>query len=280
MFANGLFLHWHLLTLINDILDMAKIEAGKMELNLSDIALDRFIHFIAETIRVKATEKGLAFACEMAPDLPAGVRVGFLPPARLLFEVEDTGIGIDDVHLKAIFRPFEQVSDTRHRLGGTGLGLAISQQLSRLMGGEIHVTSRRGAGSAFSFELSGPVMEPHAAAAPLERTIGGYKGAGKTVLVVDDVAENRAVAVDMLSQLGFDMAEAGNGLEALEKVKSLWPALVLIGCHGLTTTDCWNPSATSLRPKLRQPTTGNSPTKLSQWQRNLNPIASTETGAV
>ena len=260
----------HLLTLINDILDMAKIEAGKMELNLSDIPLDRFIHFIAETIRVKATEKGLAFNCEMAPDLPAGVRVdekrlrqvllnllsnaitfteegsvrlrvGFLPPARLLFEVEDTGIGIDDVHLKAIFQPFEQVSDARHRLGGTGLGLAISQQLSRLMGGEIHVTSRSGAGSAFSFELNAPVVEPHAVAAPLERTIGGYKGARKTVLVVDDVAENRAVAVDMLSQLGFDMAEAGNGLEALEKIRSLRPALVLMdivmpGMDGLETT--------------------------------------------
>ena len=247
----------HLLTLINDILDMAKIEAGKMELNLCDIQLDRFIHFIAETIRVKATEKGLAFACELAPDLPAGVRVdekrlrqvllnllsnaitfteegsvrlrvGFLPPARLFFEVEDTGIGIDDVHLKAIFRPFEQVSDNRHWLGGTGLGLTISQQLSRLMGGEIHVASRRGAGSSFSFELNAPAVVPHAAVVPPERFIGGYKGARKTVLVVDDVAENRAVAVDLLSQLGFDMAVAGNGLEALEKVKSLRPALVLM----------------------------------------------------
>jgi PAS domain S-box-containing protein len=260
----------HLLTLINDILDMAKIEAGKLELNLSDISLDRFIYFIAETIRVKATEKGLAFACEMAPDLPAGVRVdekrlrqvllnllsnaitfteegrvrlrvGFLPPARLLFEVEDTGIGIDEVHLKAIFRPFEQVSDARHRLGGTGLGLAISQQLSRLMGGEIHVTSRRGAGSTFSFELDAPVVVPHAAIAPPERTIRGYKGARKTVLVADDVAENRAVAVDMLSQLGFEMAEAVSGLDALEKVRSLRPALVLMdvvmpGMDGLEAT--------------------------------------------
>ena len=260
----------HLLTLINDILDMAKIEAGKLELNLSDIPLDRFIYFIAETIRVKATEKGLAFACEMAPDLPAGVRVdekrlrqvllnllsnaitfteegsvrlrvGFLPPARLLFEVEDTGIGIDEVHLRAIFRPFEQVSDAHHRLGGTGLGLAISQQLSRLMGGEIHVKSRRGAGSSFSFELDAPVVVPHAAIAPPERAIAGYKGARKTVLVADDVAENRSVAVDMLRQLGFDMAEAVSGLDAIEKVKSLRPALVLMdvvmpGMDGLEAT--------------------------------------------
>ncbi|CAB3781550.1 ATP-binding protein [Paraburkholderia caffeinilytica] len=260
----------HLLTLINDILDMAKIEAGKMELNLSDVPLDRFISFIAEAIGVKATEKGLAFACEMAPDLPAGVRVdekrlrqvllnllsnaitfteegsvrlsvGFLPPARLRFEVQDTGIGIDEAHLEAIFRPFEQVSGARHRLGGTGLGLAISRQLLRLMGSEIQVLSRRGAGSTFSFELNVSAAVPHAAVVAPVRTIGGYKGARKTVLVVDDVAENRAVAVDMLSQFGFAMAEAGNGVEALEKVESLRPALVLMdvvmpGMDGLEAT--------------------------------------------
>ncbi|CAB3793023.1 Sensor histidine kinase RcsC [Paraburkholderia ultramafica] len=260
----------HLLTLINDILDMAKIEAGKVELNLSDVPLDRFIHFIAETMRVKAAEKGLAFACEMAPDLPAGVRVdegrlrqvllnllsnairfteegsvrlrvGFVAPARLRFEVQDTGIGIDAARLEAIFRPFGQVSDARHRSGGTGLGLSISRRLVRLMGGEIHVESRVGAGSTFSFALNVAVVTPQAAVVPPESTVSGYKGPRKTVLVVDDVAENRAVAVDMLGQLGFDMAEAGNGLEALEKAKALRPALVLMdvvmpGMDGLEAT--------------------------------------------
>jgi signal transduction histidine kinase len=224
----------HLLAIINDILDMAKIEAGRAELNLSDISLDRFIDFIAETIRVKATEKGLAFACEMAPDLPAGVRVdekrlrqvllnllsnaikfteegsvrlrvGYLPPARLRFEVQDTGIGIDEARLEAIFQPFEQVSDARHRVGGTGLGLAISRQLVRLMGGEFRVESRRGAGSAFSFELNVPVVAPQAVVVPSEWAVSGYKGPRKTILVVDDIAAKRAVAVDMLGQLGFDV---------------------------------------------------------------------------
>ncbi|HEX7911434.1 MAG TPA: ATP-binding protein [Paraburkholderia sp.] len=247
----------HLLAIINDILDMAKIEAGKVELSLSEIMLARFIHFIAETIRVKAAEKGLTFACEMAPDLPAGVRVdelrlrqvllnllsnaikftetgsvrlrvGCLPPERLRFEVQDTGIGIEETHLETIFRPFEQVSDTRHRVGGTGLGLAISRQLVRLMGGEIHVESHHGAGSTFSFELNVPVVTPQAAVVAPEWTASGYKGARKTVLVVDDVAANRAVVVDMLGQLGFDMVEAGDGLEALEKAKALRPALILM----------------------------------------------------
>lgn len=260
----------HLLAIINDILDMAKIEAGRVELSLSDILLDRFIYFIAETIRVKATEKGLAFACEMAPDLPAGVRVdeqrlrqvllnllsnaikfteagsvrlrvGYLPPKRLRFEVQDTGIGIEEGHLEAIFRPFEQVSDAQHRVGGTGLGLAISRQLVRLMGGEIHVESRRGAGSTFSFELNVPVVAPQATVVLPQWTASGYKGARKTVLVVDDIAANRAVAVDMLGQLGFDMVEAGDGLEALEKAKALRPALILMdvvmpGMDGLEAT--------------------------------------------
>ncbi|WP_310315905.1 ATP-binding protein [Paraburkholderia terricola] len=260
----------YLLALINDILDMAKIDAARVELNMSDIPLDRFINFVAETIRVKATEKGLAFALEMPPDLPAGVRVdekrlrqvllnllsnairftdegsvrlcvGFSPPGRLRFDVRDTGIGIDREHLEAIFRAFEQVGDVSHRHGGTGLGLAISRQLVRLMGGEIHVESRRGAGSTFWFELDVPVVAPMAAVVPPEWAASGYKGPRKTVLVVDDVAENRAVAVDMLGQFGFDMAEAGNGLEALEKAKALRPALVLMdvvmpGMDGLEVT--------------------------------------------
>ncbi|NUY31050.1 response regulator [Paraburkholderia sp. JPY303] len=260
----------HLLTLIDDILDIAKIEAGRMELNLSDVPLEQFVSFIAETIRVKATEKGLDFVCEMPPDLPACVRVdeirlrqallnllsnairftekgsvrlrvAFLPPARLCFEVRDTGIGIDQGRLEEIFRPFEQVSDDRHRFGGTGLGLAISRQLVRLMGGEINVESRRDIGSAFSIELDVEVVAPYAAVAASERLVSGYHGLRKTILVADDVAENRAVMVDMLGPLGFDMAQAGNGAEALEKIESLHPALVLMdvvmpGTDGLETT--------------------------------------------
>jgi PAS domain S-box-containing protein len=260
----------HLLTLIDDILDMAKIEAGRMELNLSEVPLERFIYFITETIRVKATEKGLPFTCEMAPDLPAGVLVDerrlrqvllnllsnairftdrgsvrlsvhFMPPARLGFEVQDTGIGIDETRLEAIFRPFEQVSGARHRFGGTGLGLAISQQLVRLMGGEIHVESRHDTGSTFSFELNVQVVAHPAAVAAPERLVSGYKGPRKTVLVVDDVAENRAVMVDMLAPLGFHIAEAANGSEALEKTRALHPALVMMdvvmpGMDGLEAT--------------------------------------------
>ncbi|MBW8838213.1 MAG: PAS domain-containing protein, partial [Burkholderia sp.] len=223
----------HLLAIINDILDMAKMEAGKAELTLSDVPLEGFIYFIAETIRVKAMEKGLVLnllsnAIKFTETGSVRLRVGWMPPARLSFEVRDTGIGIHEARLGAIFRPFEQVSDARHQIGGTGLGLTISRQLLRLMGGEIRVDSRHGAGSAFSFELNVQVVAHQSTAIPPEQAVSGYKGPRKLILVVDDVAVNRAVAIDMLSQLGFDAVGAINGFEALEKAQALQPALILM----------------------------------------------------
>jgi DNA-binding response OmpR family regulator len=246
----------HLLTLINDILDLAKIEAGKLELSRADIALAKFLRMIAGIIKVRARQKDLDFICDIAPDLPGGIhtdesrlrqvllnllanavkftdrgqvrlRVRFSPPARLRFEVQDTGIGIDADHLDTIFQPFEQVSNPQRRLGGTGLGLAISRQFVQLMGGDIHVTSQVGVGTTFWFELDVPVIET-VVAAPPERLVTGYEGPRKTVLVADDVAANRAMAVDLLSQLGFDVIEAANGREALEKAQAMRPDWILM----------------------------------------------------
>jgi PAS domain S-box-containing protein len=244
-----------LLTLINDILDFAKIEAGKLELTPNDIALARFLRIIAEIINVRAGQKDLIFICDMAPDLPGGIRVDerrlrqvllnllanavkftdrghvslrvrFVPPTRLRFEVQDTGIGVSADQLETIFQPFEQVSDPQRRLGGAGLGLAISRQFVRLMGGDIHVKSQVGVGSTFWFELKVPLVETEIVA-PAERSVTGYAGPRKKVLVVDDVAANRAMAVDMLGQLGFDVIEAVNGREALEKAQSARPDWIL-----------------------------------------------------
>ena len=246
----------HLLTLINDILDFAKIEAGKLELTPTDIALAKFLRIIAEIINVRARQKGLDFVCDIAPDLPTGIRVDsrrlrqvllnllanavkftdrgevslrvhFSPPTRLGFEVQDTGIGISAGQLETIFQPFEQVSDPQRRVGGTGLGLAISRQFVRLMGGDIHVTSEVGLGSTFWFELEVPVIETMVEA-PLQPLVAGYEGPRKLVLVVDDVAANRAMAFDMLTQLGFDVIEAGNGREALDKAQAARPDWILM----------------------------------------------------
>jgi PAS domain S-box-containing protein len=178
----------HLLSLIEDILDLARIEAGRFQLDLSNISLPTFLRIVANIVGIKAKQKGIEFSTDLAADLPAGIRgddkrlrqvllnllsnaikftdqgrvvlhVRRVTPARLAFEVEDTGVGISAHELETIFQPFEQAGDTKQRLGGSGLGLAISRQLVRLMGGDITVASRIGEGSVFRFELELPAVE-------------------------------------------------------------------------------------------------------------------------
>jgi signal transduction histidine kinase len=178
----------HLLELIEDILDLARIESGKLELDIGDIPLARFLDLVSGIVAVRAKQRSIEFVRELAPELPQGIRgdekrlrqvllnllsngikftdsgrvtlrVSRLTPSRLVFEVADTGIGIAPLDREAIFQSFEQVSDARHRIGGTGLGLSISRQLVRLMGGEIEVESRVGEGSTFRFELELPQAE-------------------------------------------------------------------------------------------------------------------------
>jgi CheY-like chemotaxis protein len=133
--------------------------------------------------------------------------------------VHDTGIGIAEKDLGSIFRPFAQVSDAQRRLGGTGLGLLISRQFVRLMGGDIEVQSRLGGGSTFIFSLDVPVISGLTREAPVRR-ITGYLGPRRQVLVVDDIAENRAVMRDLLGELDVVVVEAANGREALASVES------------------------------------------------------------
>ena len=247
----------HLLMLINDILDLAKIEAGKLELNRTTIPLAAFLHIIAEMIRVRAEQKGVEFISDIPPDLPQGIeadeqrlrqvllnllsnaikftdrgqvvlRVRFWPPSRLRFEVQDSGVGISREQLETIFQPFEQVGEMQRRQGGTGLGLAISREFVRLMGGEIRVDSRLNQGSTFWFELDVPVTQAGVALPSAKLAVTGYAGPRRKVLVVDDVAENRAVMIDMLSPLGFKVVEAMNGFDGLDKAQSEWPDLILM----------------------------------------------------
>ncbi|HEX7634326.1 MAG TPA: ATP-binding protein [Noviherbaspirillum sp.] len=246
----------HLLILINDILDFAKIEAGKLELYMADIQFIRFLRAIAEMVEVKAVQKHLNFRCNLAPDLPVWVRaderrlrqillnllsnavkftdhgmvqlcVSMTAAGRMRFEVQDTGIGIGADQLDIIFKPFEQASDMQRRAGGTGLGLAISRQFVCLMGSDIQVESRVGEGSTFWFELELPVIASKTAAFRVPK-VTGYEGGRKKILVVDDVDENRAVAIDMLDWLGFEMSEAVSGLDGLEKAQALQPDLILM----------------------------------------------------
>ena len=252
----------HLLTLINDILDLAKIDASRFELDPNVVQMRTFIRVVGDIIRVKCEEKGLHFECETA-DMPDAVRIdekrlrqvllnllanavkftdrgvvslcvrGFAEAggsALLRFEVADSGVGIAAQDQQAIFEAFEQVGESRRRSTGTGLGLAISRRLVRLMGGDIHVESEVGKGSLFWFELSVPAASPYAPHAhPADGgRIAGYGGCRKTLLIVDDIGANRALLADHLSPLGFVIEQASSGEEAIESVRCVAPDLVLM----------------------------------------------------
>ena len=251
----------HLLTLINDILDLSKIEARKMELCQSDLYLKGFLDSVIGIIQMRAMEKDILFHYEISDDLPMGIwadekrlrqvllnllgnavkftdhgqvtlRVNAIPESgrttRIRFEVSDTGVGMTPDQLEKIFRPFEQVGDVQSRAAGTGLGLAISQQLVRLMGSDLKVESVLGEGSTFWFEASFSVV--NAIAEPQHQAIGnvtGYKGNRRKILVVDDKLENRMVLQNMLEPLGFDVLIAANGQQEVDIAQEMHPDLIL-----------------------------------------------------
>jgi len=251
----------HLLTLITDLLDLAKIEAGKFELFHDAVNLPAFLAGISNIIRVKSEQKGLVFSLELAPELPhtvlldekrvrqvllnlLGNAVKFTDTghvdlsvicissseteALLRFEVGDSGVGMSEGQLESIFQPFEQVGDAQRRFGGTGLGLSISRQLVRLMDSDIKVTSELGVGSRFWFELPVVVAQAVVAGPVEERVVIGYRGPQKKVLVVDDIAANREMLKDLLGSLGFEIHLAVNGLEGLEQAMAVRPDVILM----------------------------------------------------
>ena len=251
----------HLLTLINDILDLSRIEAGKVELVVDAVDLDALQRTVFDIVSLDAQRKGLSFECVGPGPLPAlqadekrlrqvllnllNNAVKFTPAGRvslrillrerderqvrLRFEVEDTGIGIGAEQLGRLFRPFEQAPQVQRHFGGTGLGLAISRQLVTLMGSDIHVDSEPGRGSCFRFEL---VLRLAARAPPQQamdlRAIAGYEGPRRSVLVVDDIEANRAPVVSFLAGLGFEVQEADTGEAALRCAEAHPPDLVVM----------------------------------------------------
>ncbi|AFY47795.1 signal transduction histidine kinase [Nostoc sp. PCC 7524] len=253
----------HLLTLINDILDLSKIEARKMEIYPQDFHFLSFLEGVAEICRIRAEQKGIAFIYQPDPHLPQGICAdekrlrqvlinlignaikftdagGVTFSVQVLenptdfhwlirFQIQDTGVGMNQEQIQKIFMPFEQVGDTRKQAEGTGLGLAISQKIVSLMGSELQVASELGLGSNFWFDLQLQAAEEWAETlrVSLYGKVVGYNGAQRKVLVVDDKWENRSVIVNLLEPIGFVVAEASNGQEGLEQAKTYQPDLII-----------------------------------------------------
>ncbi|MGP1385668.1 MAG: ATP-binding protein [Thainema sp.] len=253
----------HLLMLINDILDLSKIEARKLELTSKALYLPALLQSVVEICRIRAEQKGIEFVYQISSRLPEGVkadekrlrqvlinllgnaikftdqgsvtlRVDVLDcsktEASLLFQVIDTGVGIAEADCTKLFQAFEQVGDRKKQAEGTGLGLAISQRIVQLMGGEIQVRSQLGTGSEFFFTINLPLVEDwvrHQDDSDKCDRIIGYTGDRQTILVVDDRWENRTVLLNLLAPLGFTIIEAENGQEGLERLRSEQPDLVI-----------------------------------------------------
>lgn len=275
----------HLLALVDDIVDLARIEAAKLMLFPKPINVSAFLQVVADVLCLRAEQRSLRFTCEAGTDLPTAVVVddqrlrqvllnlvsnaikftdtgyvalrvraapmvhpvdnGTAARIQLRFEVEDSGVGLDDAQRLRLFQPFEQVADVERRQGGAGLGLMISRQLVRLMGGDIQVCSTPGRGSLFWFELDLPIVEDGLPAPRSGRKAIGYEGSRKTVLVVDERPEQRALLVQFLTLLGFVVAEAPDGPETLASIERSRPDLVL--------ADVTEPTMDAMRRLRRMP---------------------------
>ncbi len=255
----------HLLALINDILEMSKIEAGRTTLNPSTFDLPALLKDLEMMFRVRTNEKKLSFSMEIIGDVPQyivgdinklrqvfinvlgnavkftdeggialRVREGQAPESEgpiLRVEIQDTGPGISDEEQGKLFRHFEQTKSGQLVGTGTGLGLAISQEFVRLMGGAITVSSQVGKGSVFTIQF--PLKEGEAQAVHARgkaRQVLGLQPGQPTwrVLIADDVEDNRQLLAQLLGPVGFDVRLVINGAEAVNEFQRWSPHLILM----------------------------------------------------
>lgn len=241
----------HLERLLDDILDLSKLESGTLSLVPGPVSLATLLREVQTQLQPAAASKGLALHAELDPALPAmamldGTRVRQVllnllanavkyseagaivlqcrqrqtdgQPAQIEFEVTDTGIGMDPDTLSRLFQRFSRAEDAHsRRQSGTGLGLSISRNLVRLMGGEIQARSTPGAGSVFTFRCP---LEPAFAASTLPSPVAVPRQAGQPlrVLVAEDHQVNRLYMAALLNRLGHQISEVDNGLDAVQAV--------------------------------------------------------------
>ncbi|MGR8929801.1 MAG: PAS domain S-box protein [Gammaproteobacteria bacterium] len=245
----------HLLSLINDVLEISRIEAGRTVMQSESFDLFETIAIIEEMIRLRAENKGLTLSIDKTGSLPRFVKgdanhlrqvlINLLGNAvkytdqgrislRLLpqgdhirFEVADTGSGIAEQDLSRIFRAFYQTEQGVARGEGTGLGLTISQEFVRLMGGSIQVTSELGKGTMFSFSIPLPETDAPAVLTVKGRVLGlASEQPTVRILVAEDQAENRQLIVTLLENVGFEVFAAKNGQEALHAFQTWKPDFI------------------------------------------------------
>ncbi|MFM2061503.1 MAG: hypothetical protein RLZZ507_1173 [Cyanobacteriota bacterium] len=264
----------HLLTLINDILEVSKIEAGRTTVHENSFDLMAFLDSLYKMLQLRAESKGLQFIFNYDKYIPnyvctdegklrqillnlLGNAIKFtekgmvklrikavkieqqentetlLPIAdyQMIFEIEDTGCGIDAEEIKLIFEPFKQTAKGSQYKQGTGLGLAISRKYVKLMGGDIKVSSRLGNGSLFTFEI--PIHEANANELPIKYlnytavTLAPNQPEYR-ILIVDDVKDSRLLLTKLLTAIGFSIREATNGQEAVNCWQTWQPHLIFM----------------------------------------------------
>jgi two-component system, sensor histidine kinase and response regulator len=258
----------HLLELINDILSMSKIEAGQITINESRFNLDNFLNSLKEMLQLKANLKGLNLIFEKSYNLPQYIQTDEAKLRQVLinllgnaikftqhgsvtmqirsqgeenavaenktqidFEIADTGPGISPSEIQTLFKPFVQTETGRKSMQGTGLGLAISQQFVRIMRGDIAVKSQLGQGTIFTFNIQVKlVTESDGQEEYVAKQVIALEAGQPTyrILIVEDVAENRQLLLQLLKPLGFEVCEATNGQEGITLHSTWKPHLILM----------------------------------------------------
>ncbi len=249
----------HMVSLLDGLLDISKIEAGKLSIESEEVRFPQFVGQLADMFRLQAREKGIQFLYETHGELPERVRIDKKRLGQILinilgnavkftdrgsvtfrvfyrsemtrFEVEDTGIGFSEDDRKRIFLPFERGGNAgRHAGSSAGLGLTIASMLAALMGGELTAHHRAEGGSMFRLRLYLPEAR-HDPSSPLSlppADITGYAGPRRRILVVDDEWVDRELLISMLQPLDFELDQAGSGVEALRKASTFRPQLILL----------------------------------------------------
>ena len=256
----------HLLSLINEVLDLSKIEAGQMSLNPKNFDLWALLGDMEDMFSLRAVDKGLSLMIQVAEDIPSHINTDEMKLRQVLinllsnalkftkkgeiilkvkeicrldpttmeqsmlhFEVTDTGEGIAPEELKNLFQPFVQTQTGLEASEGAGLGLTISRKFVQLMGGDIEVRSQIGQGTTFAFDILVQPVTPDQVPRdkPKKRVVAlAPNSPGYRILVVDDKPYNRQLLIKLLQPLGFELQEAANGQEAIQIWETWEPHLI------------------------------------------------------